>query len=149
MIITTGKDGTLSFYKDLLITSTASQIYLWDSLEVCMMHVYSPTQACTIKDSAEHFFPKSSLQLERDNNIPVVVLGDSAYPLMRWLLKPFPHGATSQDQQRFNYHLSQAGMVTENAFARLKGRWRCLMKRLDVELHKVPTVVAYVNTHQL
>ena len=60
-------------------------------------------------------FPKSSLWLERDNNIPVVVLGDSAYPLMKWILKPFPHGATTRDQQRFKYRLSQARMVTENA----------------------------------
>ncbi|XP_041485642.1 protein ALP1-like [Lytechinus variegatus] len=56
------------------------------------------------------------------------------YPFKNWLMKAFTnnHQLTRQ-QAHFNFRLSSARMVVENAFGRLKGRWRRLLKRLDVE----------------
>ena len=86
-------------------------------------------------------FPKRSLEMD-GVDAPVVILGDSAYPLLSWLIKSFPHGCTNREQRRFNYQLSRARMVIENAYGRLKGRCRCLLKRLDVHVNNVPVVVA-------
>lgn len=41
-------------------------------------------------------------------------------------------------------------MVVENAFGRLKGRWRCLLKRLDMQVNNATTAVgACVVLHNI
>ena len=74
-----------------------TDIYVGWPRSVHDTHVFANSDLYhTRKGQRETLFPKSNSQLERDNNIPVVVLEDSAYyPLMRWILKPFPHSATT------------------------------------------------------
>ncbi|XP_071105354.1 uncharacterized protein [Haliotis cracherodii] len=77
-----------------------------------------------------------------DSNMPVVLLGDAAYPLKTWLLRPFSNRANlTPAQATFNYRLSRARMTAEHAFSRLKGRWRCLQKRLDIDVEFACTVI--------
>ena len=76
-------------------------------------------------------------------DIPLVILGDPAYPLLSWLMKAFPdNGKLSPQQKLFTYRLSHARVIVEHAYGRLKGRWRCLLKRLDVSVRHVPELVA-------
>ena len=75
--------------------------------------------------------------------VPFVLLGDPAYPLLHRLMKAFPNNECLLDQQvTFNYCLSKARVVVEHSYGRLRGRWRCLLKRLDVDVRVVPELVA-------
>lgn len=55
------------------------------------------------------------------------LLGDSAYPVLQWLISPFRDtGFLTRDQRAFNYRLSATRVIVENAFGLLKGRFRRL-----------------------
>lgn len=84
-------------------------------------------------------------------SVPVFLVGDSGYPLMRWLLKPFPFsGDLSTSKKTFNYRLSRARIVSEIAFGRLKARWRRLSKQNEMIVTNVtPVVVACCILHNI
>lgn len=72
-----------------------------------------------------------------------MIIADAAYPLLPWIMKPFPdNGNLPRDKSHFNYRLSRARMVVENAFGRLKGRWRCLLKQNEANIERMNNIVA-------
>lgn len=103
--------------------------------------VFSNSSVYTKGCSGELFQPQIVRNLS-GVNVPLATLGDPAYPLLPWLMKPYVENEnTPANQKFFNYRQSRARMVVENAFGRLKGRWRCLLKQMDFHLTNVPAVV--------
>uniref|UniRef100_A0A8C3T2E5 DDE Tnp4 domain-containing protein n=1 Tax=Chelydra serpentina TaxID=8475 RepID=A0A8C3T2E5_CHESE len=86
------------------------------------------------------YFPDQKITVG-DVEMPIVILGDPAYPLMPWLMKPYT-GALDISKELFNYRLSKCRMVVECAFGRLKGRWRSLLTRSDLSETNIPIVIA-------
>ena len=75
-------------------------------------------------------------------DVPIFLVGDAAYPLFPWLMKPFTSSSQlTGEEKQFNYRLSRARIVVENAFGRLKARWRCLLKQSDMDITNITMVV--------
>nr|XP_048677691.1 uncharacterized protein LOC125622988 [Caretta caretta] len=85
------------------------------------------------------FFPDQKITVG-DVEMPIVILGDPAYPLMPWLMKPYT-GSLNSTQELFNCRLSKCRMVVECAFGCLKARWCSLLIHLDLSKTNIPTVI--------
>lgn len=75
-------------------------------------------------------------------HVPVVVIGDSAFKLSRFLMKPYPYHVTqNKEQKTFNYALSKCRRVVENAFGHLKARFRRIGKGIDNSIENAPLII--------
>ena len=54
--------------------------------------------------------------------IPPLILGDGAFRIRSFLLKPYGDAVLSDKKRYFDYPASRRRMVTEGAFGKLKGR---------------------------
>lgn len=81
---------------------------------------------------------------EADKLAPYALVGDAAYPCRPWMLGPFKGSkdGLSREEYHWNFLQSSTRMCVERAFGMLKGRWRILLKRVDVQLKNVPDVVS-------
>lgn len=71
------------------------------------------------------------------------VLGDSAYPLKRWVLTPFrDNGRLTRRQKRYNFVHSSTRMVVERSLGLLKGRFRKLKTQMEVDkIEDAPVII--------
>nr|XP_048696687.1 uncharacterized protein LOC125632479 [Caretta caretta]XP_048696688.1 uncharacterized protein LOC125632479 [Caretta caretta] len=86
------------------------------------------------------YFPDQKITIG-DVEMPIVILGDPAYPLLPWLMKLYT-GSLDSSKEQFNYELRKCRMVIECTFGRLKACWRCLLTRSDLSATNIPIVIA-------
>ena len=133
-------DANLEFlYADVGVNGRSSDAAAWDisqlrhNLERNTLNVPGPAE-----------LPNST------KTLPHVIVGDDAFPLKPYLLKPYSFRNQSAVQRIFSYRLSRARRCVENAFGILANRFRVLLCPIYLEPEKVRGVVmACLALHNL
>lgn len=125
---------------------------------------------CSGRNSDGGIFNKCSLAKSLDTNligippdrelpnalekVPFVIVADDAFAMKRYLLKPFSQKGLHGAERIFNYRLSRARRVSENAFGIISSRFRVLRKPIELGPEKATIVTMaicalhnYLMTH--
>ena len=91
--------------------------------------------------------PATSLP-ERNTPVPYVIVADEEFPLKENLMKPFPAKSLDDASRVFNYRLSRARRVSENAFGILVHRFQIFQSTIPLEPKKAELIVlAFITLH--
>lgn len=75
------------------------------------------------------------------NNLPYVFIGDEAFSLKPNFLKPYNQKELNYERKVFNYRLSRARNVVENAFGILSARFRIFHTPINMKLENIERAV--------
>ena len=72
---------------------------------------------------------------------PFVLVGDEAFPLSSNLMRPYPGVNLNRKKRIYNYRLSRARRVIENAFGIMSSRFRCLRRPIGLSPENTTKVI--------
>lgn len=76
-----------------------------------------------------------------DKQLPMVLIGDEAYPLKEYLMRPYPQRNIDQNKDTFNKRLSRARKCIECAFGILCAKWRILNKSIETNVKHARLII--------
>ena len=92
--------------------------------------------------------PQFNHFLYRTEDCPYVIVGDDAFALKPFLMKPYPQQDLDFERRICNYRFSRARRIVENVFRLLANRWRIFRAPIPLQPNKVEIVtMATVALH--
>ena len=73
--------------------------------------------------------------------LPYVVVADDAFPLKKNIMKPYPFRGLSLEKRIFNYRLSRARRIVENAFGILTNQFRLFLSPIWLSPENVEKII--------
>lgn len=73
--------------------------------------------------------------------LPHVMLGDEAYPLKTYIMRPYPQRSLGPEEDIYNKRLTKARQVIECAFGIMTSKWRLLTKAIEVYPERADCII--------
>lgn len=89
-------------------------------------------------------------KLSNGEKTPFVFLGDEAFALKRFMMKPFPQQGLNEERRIYNYRHSRARRISENLFGIVANRWRIFFTVINLEPKYVENIIlAALTLHNM
>ena len=103
--------------------------------------VFAQTQFSRMLARQEASLPQPEPLAPGGEPVDYFLVGDDAFPLRNYLMKPFPLRGLTKEERIFNYRLSRARRIVENAFGILANRFRVLHTTMCMRPERAECVV--------
>nr|CAB3263117.1 uncharacterized protein LOC101243083 [Phallusia mammillata] len=97
--------------------------------------LYKALNADDLNVPESHYLPGTT------TSFPLVLIGDEAFPLKEYLMRPFPGKFLNSERRVFNYRLSRARRTVENAFGIMSSKFRVFRRPLAIKPERADEVV--------
>lgn len=108
---------------------------------------------CTLRQAVESDIlniPKPQTIPFTGMECPYVFVGDDAFPLKKYLMKPYPGRGGTEESVIYNYRLSRARRTSENAFGIMTARFQVFKQPLRIAPKHVEDItLAAVALHNM
>lgn len=103
--------------------------------------IFQSSETYALLKNEKFNLPKTTSLPDSDIQFPFYLIGDEAYPLTHFLIRPFPRRQLTDENENFNRRLCRARRCVECAFGILVARWRILTKAIETDLSTAEIIV--------
>ena len=91
-------------------------------------------------EADELSLPEAEVLPGSDSPVPYVFVGDAAFPLKTYMLRPYPGRFLTEGKRIFNYRLSRARRIIENTFGIMASKFRIFRRAIIANPEKMTKV---------